>query len=101
MISQLITLSFQRFFYLNERGIEGVGFNGKIWRWGYLEVSLPLMENYIGSIYTSPTSTISFLLILSSLILPFLYIECTFELEKSVFRGVFKPSSLNILDIFL
>ena len=31
---------------------------------------------------TSPISTISFLLILSSLILPILYIECTFELEK-------------------
>jgi hypothetical protein len=43
MILQLITLSSQRFFYLNESGIEGVGFNGKIWRWGKVEVSSPLM----------------------------------------------------------
>lgn len=44
MILQLITLSFQRFFYLNESGIEGVGFNGKLLRWGSVEVSLPLLR---------------------------------------------------------
>lgn len=30
MVPQLITLNSQRFFYLNESGDEGVGFNGKI-----------------------------------------------------------------------
>ena len=44
MILQLITLSFQRFFYLNESGIEGVVFTGKLWRWGSVEVSLPLLR---------------------------------------------------------
>ncbi|MDB0007094.1 hypothetical protein N9E30_03990 [Flavobacteriales bacterium] len=44
MILQLITLSFQRFFYLNESGIEGVGFTWKLWRWDSVEVSLPLLR---------------------------------------------------------
>ena len=44
MILQLITLSFQRFFYLNESGIEGVGFNGKLWSRVSVEVSLPFMR---------------------------------------------------------
>lgn len=43
MIPQLETLISQRFFYLNESGDKGVEFNGKICRWGYVEVSLPLM----------------------------------------------------------
>lgn len=46
MILQLITLTFQRFFYLNESGIKGVGFNGKLLRWGYVEVSLQILEIY-------------------------------------------------------
>jgi len=46
MIPQLETLNSQRFFYMNESGIEGVGFNGKLWRWGSVEVSLPLMGFY-------------------------------------------------------
>ena len=46
MIPQLETLISQRFFYLNESGDKGVEFNGKICRWGYVEVSLPLMRIY-------------------------------------------------------
>ena len=44
MIIQLITLSFQRFFYLTEKVLKGVRFNGKLLRWGKVEVSLLFME---------------------------------------------------------
>ena len=40
MILQLITLSFQRFFYLTEKVLKGVGFYGKLRSRVNIEVSL-------------------------------------------------------------
>jgi hypothetical protein len=44
MVPQLITLISQRFFYLTEKVLKGVGFIGNYWIRGNDEVSLPLLR---------------------------------------------------------